>query len=63
MRASMKKYILIFILTWSAVTLLPQITHGMWGFGEKSTAEGIKIGVVDINEIFDKYSKRVDLDQ
>jgi Skp family chaperone for outer membrane proteins len=26
-------------------------------------AEGIKIGVVDINEIFDKYSKRTDLDQ
>ncbi len=26
-------------------------------------AEGLKIGVVDINEIFDKYSKRVDLDQ
>ena len=48
MRASMKKYILLFILTWSAVTLLPQITHGMWGFGEKSTEEtkasrGIKL--------------------
>ncbi len=26
-------------------------------------AEGIKVGVVDINEVFDKYSKRVDLDQ
>ncbi len=26
-------------------------------------AEGLKIGVVDINEIFDKYAKRVDLDQ
>ncbi len=44
----MKKYILLFILTWSAVTLLPQITHGMWGFGEKSTEEtkasrGIKL--------------------
>jgi Skp family chaperone for outer membrane proteins len=26
-------------------------------------AEGIKVGVVDINEIFDKYSKRTDLDQ
>ena len=26
-------------------------------------AEGIKIGVVDINEIFDKYAKRIDLDQ
>ncbi len=26
-------------------------------------AEGIKIGVVDINEVFDKYAKRVDLDQ
>ncbi len=26
-------------------------------------AEGIKIGVVDINEIFDKYDKRVELDQ
>ena len=26
-------------------------------------AEGLKIGVVDINEVFDKYSRRVDLDQ
>ena len=26
-------------------------------------AEGFKIGVVDINEIFDKYAKRIDLDQ
>jgi Skp family chaperone for outer membrane proteins len=26
-------------------------------------AEGVKIGVVDINEVFDKYSKRVDLDR
>jgi len=26
-------------------------------------AEGIKVGVVDINEIFDKYSRRTDLDQ
>ena len=26
-------------------------------------AEGIKVGVVDINEIFDKYSKRTDLEQ
>ena len=26
-------------------------------------AEGIKIGVVDINEIFDKSAKRIDLDQ
>ena len=26
-------------------------------------AEGLKIGVIDINEVFDKYAKRVDLDQ
>ena len=26
-------------------------------------AEGIKIGVVDINEVFDKYNRRIDLDQ
>lgn len=26
-------------------------------------AEGIKIGIVDINEVFDKYNKRTDLDQ
>ena len=26
-------------------------------------AEALKVGVVDINEIFDKYSRRVDLDQ
>ena len=26
-------------------------------------AEGLKVGVVDINEIFDKYDKRIDLDQ
>ena len=26
-------------------------------------AEGLKIGVVDINEVFDKYDKRVELDQ
>ncbi len=30
---------------------------------QDAKAEGIKVGVVDINEIFDKYSKRVDLDQ
>lgn len=26
-------------------------------------AEGLKIGIVDINEVFDKYNKRADLDQ
>jgi Skp family chaperone for outer membrane proteins len=26
-------------------------------------AEGLKIGVVDINEVFDKYDRRIDLDQ
>ena len=26
-------------------------------------AEGLKVGVVDINEVFDKYDKRVELDQ
>jgi Skp family chaperone for outer membrane proteins len=30
---------------------------------QDAKAEGIKVGVVDINEIFDKYAKRIDLDQ
>ena len=30
---------------------------------QDAKAEGIKVGVVDINEIFERYSKRTDLDQ
>ncbi|MDP6923323.1 MAG: OmpH family outer membrane protein [Candidatus Scalindua sp.] len=52
------KYRILTIFIFSIVSII--IFNSM---PQDVKAEGLKIGVVDINEIFDKYSKRVDLDQ
>ena len=49
------------ILTISICAIVSIITFN--SMPQNVIAEGIKVGVVDINEIFDKYSKRTDLDQ
>ncbi|MBT3354660.1 MAG: hypothetical protein HN402_07055 [Candidatus Scalindua sp.] len=52
------KYRILTILVCAIVSL---ITFN--SMPQNVIAEGIKVGVVDINEIFDKYSRRTDLDQ
>ena len=52
------KYRILTILVCAIVSL---ITFN--SIPQNVIAEGIKVGVVDINEIFDKYSRRTDLDQ
>ena len=49
------------ILTISIFVLVSMLTFK--AMPQEVCAEELKIGIVDINEIFDKYSKRVDLDQ
>ncbi len=52
------KYRILTILVCSIVSIV-----AFNSMQQNVNAEGIKVGVVDINEVFDKYSKRVDLDQ
>ena len=52
------KYRILTIFVFSIVSIV-----AFNSIPQNVNAEGIKIGVVDINEVFDKYSRRVDLDQ
>ena len=52
------KYRILTILVFSIVSIV-----AFSSMPQNVKAEGIKIGVVDINEIFDKSAKRIDLDQ
>ena len=56
-----KKSIKYRILTILVCAIVSLITFN--SMPQNVIAEGIKVGVVDINEIFDKYSRRTDLDQ
>ncbi len=49
------------ILTIFVCSIVSAVTFN--GMLQSVNAEGIKVGVIDINEVFDKYSKRTDLDQ
>lgn len=46
----------IFLCSIVSVVIFNSVPQGV-------IAEGLKIGIVDINEVFDKYNKRADLDQ
>ena len=52
------KYRILTIFVFSIVSIV-----AFSSMPQNVKAEGIKIGVVDINEIFDKSAKRIDLDQ
>ena len=52
------KYRILTIFVFSIVSII-----AFSNMPQDVKAEGIKIGVVDINEIFDKSAKRIDLDQ
>ncbi len=52
------KYRILTIFVFSIVSIA-----ALNSMPQEVKAEGFKIGVVDINEIFDKYAKRIDLDQ